>query len=90
VEHREALPLRGCRILVVEDDVEVAELIGRLLVLQGARVLVAENGREGLDRLEEFPADAVLCDLTMPVMDGIEFARRVRQHPRFGGYSWSP
>lgn len=45
-------------------------------------MLVAENGIDGLERLAGARVDAALCDLTMPVMDGLEFARRVRRTPR--------
>ena len=83
LEHRELSSLRGCAILVVEDDVEAGDLLRRLLELLGARVFVAENGVDGLERLANVPVDVVLCDLTMPIMSGLEFARRVRQNPRF-------
>ena len=75
--------LRGCAILVVDDDVETADLLRRLLELLGARVFVAGNGFDGLERLASLPVDVVLCDLTMPIMSGLEFARRVRRNPRF-------
>jgi CheY-like chemotaxis protein len=81
--HHEPPPLRGCLILVVEDDVEAAAGLRRLLEQLGARVVVASDGLQGLARLADAPPDAVLCDLTMPVMDGLEFARRVRRNPRF-------
>lgn len=73
-----ARPLRGYTILVVEDDPESADLVRRLLELLGAQVAIAYDGREGLNRLVHIRADAVLCDLGMPVMDGLEFARHVR------------
>ena len=44
---------------------------------------LAENGFDGLQRLGDRRVDAVLCDLTMPVMSGLEFARLVRRNPRF-------
>jgi CheY-like chemotaxis protein len=79
VEHPEPLSLRGCTILVVEDDEEAGDLLKQQLELLGARVFVERNGSDGLRRLQAVSAHAVLCDLTMPVMDGLEFARRVRQ-----------
>jgi CheY-like chemotaxis protein len=48
----------------------------------GARVAVAENGRDGLGLLASVRPDAILCDLTMPVMDGLEFARALRGDAR--------
>jgi CheY-like chemotaxis protein len=83
VEQREASPLCGCTILVVEDEIEVGDLIRRLLEHLGARVWIASDGLDALEQLASLPADAVLCDLAMPVMDGLEFARRIRQNPRF-------
>ena len=82
MEHRKALRMRGCTILVVEDDVEAGDLLRRLLELLGARVVVERNGLDGLERLANLTVDAVLCDLTMPIMTGLEFARRVKEDPR--------
>ena len=75
--------MRGSTILVVDDDVDASDVVRRLLESLGARVVVAENGREGLSRLANTPSHAVLCDLEMPIMDGLEFARRVRRDPRY-------
>jgi two-component system CheB/CheR fusion protein len=83
VDDSESLPLRGCTVLVVEDDQEARELIRRLLELLGASARTAEDGMDGLRRLVETPPDLVLCDLTMPLMDGLEFARRVRRLPEY-------
>jgi CheY-like chemotaxis protein len=83
VDKCDGLPLSGARILVVEDDSDASELLRRLLELLGARVTTAENGFDGLSRLATTRADAVLCDLTMPQMDGLEFARRLRQIPEY-------
>jgi CheY-like chemotaxis protein len=75
-------PLRGRKILVVEDDDDTREVVRRLLELLGARVVVAADGMEGLAHLRTLTPDVVLCDLTMPIMGGIEFAVRMRQDPR--------
>jgi CheY-like chemotaxis protein len=83
MDDSEPLPLRGCTILVVEDDAEAGDLVRRLLELLGARVGTAENGVAGLRRLVAMQPDMVLCDLTMPLMDGLEFARRVRRLPEY-------
>ena len=83
MEHGGPLPLRGSTILVVDDDPEAGDIVRRLLESLGARVVLAENGREGLSRLASASPHAVLCDLGMPVMDGLEFARRVRGDARY-------
>jgi CheY-like chemotaxis protein len=83
VEQREASPFHGRTILVVEDEIELGDQLRRLLEHLGARVWIARDGLDGLEQLASLPADAVLCDLALPVMDGLEFARRLRQNPRF-------
>ena len=48
----------------------------------GFRVVLAADGREGLVKVARSQPDVVLCDLTMPVMDGLEFWRRLRANPQ--------
>ena len=63
-------------VLIVEDDLDTREMLGRFLELEGFRVETAENGREALERLEAGPrACVILLDLMMPVMDGWQFRR---------------
>ncbi len=71
------------RILVVEDTQFFRQLIKSHLESAGYEVVVATNGREGLDRLADASFDLVVSDIEMPVMDGLEFARRVREEPHF-------
>jgi two-component system, sensor histidine kinase and response regulator len=75
--------LRQADILVVDDDPACRYIARELIGLRGARVDVAANGAEALQRVVAAPPDLVLCDLTMPVMDGLEFARQVRRHPQY-------
>jgi PAS domain S-box-containing protein len=70
-------------VLIVEDDVPTSELIGRALRQIDCRVTQAENGRVGLERLNEALPDAILLDLMMPEMDGFEFIARVRAESRW-------
>jgi CheY-like chemotaxis protein len=80
---RAAGPLRGRRILIIEDDDDTREAFRRLLESRGAHVMVAADGLEGLVQLDRRRPDAILCDLAMPIMDGIEFARHMRNDPRY-------
>jgi CheY-like chemotaxis protein len=77
------IPLRGISVLVIEDNEDVRDLTAFLLERRGARVRVAENGAEGLAKLQEECPNLVLCDLMMPIMGGIEFARSVRRLPEY-------
>lgn len=70
---------RSARILVVEDVLQVAKLIQRILTQVGYLVQLAEHGRQALEILEKEPIDLILMDLKMPVMDGYEATRSIRQ-----------
>ena len=69
------------RILVIDDMPEVAEALAFLLDVLGATVRVAHSGAEGLQLCASFEPDLVLLDLSMPLMDGFETARRLRELP---------
>ena len=67
---------RGCRFLLVDDDVENLKALKEVLLLRGHYAHTAQSGSEALEKLESSPAyDVVLCDLAMPGMSGWEIAR---------------
>jgi DNA-binding response OmpR family regulator len=68
------------RVLVVEDDADLAMFMRQVLAADGFDVTVASDGRTGLDALEHRQFALVVLDLMMPGMDGIEFRLRQRQH----------
>ena len=72
-------------VLVVEDDPAVQALTQRTIERLGLQAVVAGNGREALDWLADHPTPSlILLDLLMPVMDGFEFLRRLREQPDWG------
>lgn len=80
--------LHGMRVLLVEDNPLNQELASELMASQGVEVVLARHGQEALTLLDEAPdgdIDVVLMDLNMPVMDGYEATRRLREQPRFDG-----
>ena len=67
------------RILAIDDDAAIAEMVSILLEGRGYSVVTAPDGREGLAILERDNIDLVLLDLMLPVMDGIEICRHIRE-----------
>jgi DNA-binding response OmpR family regulator len=72
----------GQRILIVEDDVDIAELVARYLDRAGYATERATSGREALDRIVHAPPDLVILDLMLPQMDGLDVCRSVRANAK--------
>lgn len=72
------------RILLVDDELDLVELMCDLLASRGYDVTCATNGAVALDLLRHDDFDLVITDLMMPVMDGIELVKAVREEPRLG------
>jgi class 3 adenylate cyclase len=68
-------------ILVAEDDAVARATLVKALELQGHRATTAANGREALDLLAASPFDAVLLDIVMPEVDGLEVLTRIKAEP---------
>jgi CheY-like chemotaxis protein len=78
-----ARPLAGRTVLVVEDDPELRALFDQILADQGCAVRTAGNGLAALGQLETGPADLILLDMMMPVMDGHAFREAQLADPRW-------
>jgi len=72
-------PFGPHKILVVDDEESLRDLLHEALIELGHSVLVAENGRQALARLAETPVDVIITDLQMPEMDGMELTVEVRR-----------
>jgi CheY-like chemotaxis protein len=69
-------------LLAVDDNADTLEVLGTILKACGADVLEARNARDALAYIDTTPAlDAIITDLSMPGMDGVELARKVREQP---------
>lgn len=76
-----AEPIRGARVLLVEDN-EVNQFVAQeFLIKAGLQVTTADNGSEGVERVRNAPFDIVLMDMQMPVMDGVQATRLIRTLP---------
>ena len=67
------------RIVVVDDDATVADVVGRYLVRDGHTVECVHDGYEALRRIADQPPDLVVLDLMLPGIDGLEVCRRLRE-----------
>ena len=72
---------RRIRALVVDDDLDIAELVRLALTDEGHEVVIASNGSAALELALVTPFDLILLDMRMPVMDGCEFVRAYRTSP---------
>ena len=71
------------RVLTIDDSRTILAMLRHTLTAAGYEVVAAEDGQQGLDKLENEDFDVVITDVNMPVMDGIEFIRRVRASGRY-------
>lgn len=67
------------QVLIVDDDAGIRGFIGMALRAEGYRITVANNGQEGLERAVEVNPDVILLDLSMPVMNGWELQRQLKE-----------
>jgi PAS domain S-box-containing protein len=74
-------PVRSLRILVVDDNVDAAEAVKLLLMLEGHVIETAYAAREALEIADQFRPEFILLDIGMPDIDGYEIARCLRANP---------
>jgi DNA-binding response OmpR family regulator len=72
----------GARVLVVEDDRDIAELVARYLGKAGFTTDVVSSGAEALQAIVDRPPELLILDLMLPQLDGLEICRAVRAHEK--------
>ncbi|MDX1695220.1 MAG: response regulator, partial [Ketobacteraceae bacterium] len=73
------VPARNKQILLVEDNPVNLKVLNKMVEKQGYSTLIAENGMQAVQLLQDYKVDLVLMDCQMPVMDGFEATREIRQ-----------
>ena len=81
--------MRKQTILVIEDQKDFAQLVGRTLEQDGYDVILAADGTTGLRIARENQPDLVVLDLTMPDIDGLEVCKALRSEPRHAPFRFS-
>jgi len=72
--------IRRDRIMIVDDDEAIRRFAGRILKSEYYEVVLAENGKDALNRIFENPPDLILIDYKMPEMNGLEFIEKLKSH----------
>ena len=78
---QQARPMGRLRVLVVDDNVDVADSLARLLRLMGSEVHTAHDGLEGVEAAAAYRPDLILLDIGMPRLNGYDACRRIRAQP---------
>jgi signal transduction histidine kinase/ActR/RegA family two-component response regulator len=77
----------GCAILIVDDNLDAAQILGELLSMQGHEIRIAYDGPSALDIVKHFTPRIALLDIGLPIMDGYEVAGHLRAMPHLEGIS---
>lgn len=67
------------RVLIIDDEEKLRSLLARIISLEGFEVMQAGDARSGIKKLEQQPADIVLCDVKLPDAGGVELVRTIRE-----------
>jgi DNA-binding response OmpR family regulator len=73
---------KSARVLVVDDDAEIADTMAEVLGYEGYSVDVARDGVQAMERIPAFDPDVILLDLMMPRMNGFEVLERMREQQK--------
>jgi CheY-like chemotaxis protein len=71
------------KILLVDDNAYIRDVLSRLLELQNFKVVTAEDGRSGIEASEDMSPDLIITDIEMPRLDGVGMIKALRSQPKF-------
>ncbi|MBI5873479.1 MAG: response regulator [Candidatus Omnitrophica bacterium] len=71
------------KILIVDDDQGIVEILKRLFERKGYKICIATNGKEALERIEDETPDLIILDLVLPLIPGEEVCKKIRRNEKF-------
>jgi two-component system alkaline phosphatase synthesis response regulator PhoP len=74
---------KNIKILLVDDEPDILEIVGYNLSAEGYQIITAENGVEAIEKAKKHKPHLIILDVMMPKMDGIEACERIRQDDKF-------
>ncbi|MCC1483047.1 response regulator transcription factor [Winogradskyella immobilis] len=75
---------KDIKILLVDDEADILEIVGYNLSSEGYQVITAENGLKAIDKVKKHKPHLIILDVMMPEMDGIEACEKIRELPDVG------
>lgn len=78
------------KIMVVDDASAIRQVVGHVLSTEGYEVVEATNGSEALGKLKGLTVDMFICDVNMPVMDGITFLKKIKGDDAYANFRFTP
>lgn len=74
---------KDTKILLVDDEPDILEIVGYNLSNEGYQIVTAKNGKEAISKAEKHNPHLIILDVMMPVMDGVEACEKLRSNPQF-------
>jgi len=71
------------KILIVDDEADIRDILNKALSSRGYEVVTAVNGADGLQKVQQEKPDLVILDVVMPIMNGKELLRRLKEDPAY-------
>jgi DNA-binding response OmpR family regulator len=81
VSHKLKIP--GTRVLVIDDEPEITEIVEAFLTEAGYNVAAENSAQKAVTKVKEFRPDVILLDIMMPGMDGYDVCQQIKGHPEF-------